>query len=63
MKEVKQMIPGVEYYQRDNHMIKKVIEEAKEKGFTDLMLIYEKMGKPRKSIPFASNQTLYMQTR
>ena len=42
------MIPGVEYYQRDNHQMKKVIEDAKERGFTDLMLFYEKMGKPRK---------------
>ena len=48
MKEIKDMIPGVEYYQRDNHQMKKVIEEAKTKGFTDLMLFYEKMGKPRK---------------
>ena len=26
------MIPGVEYYQRDNHQMKKVIEDAKERG-------------------------------
>ena len=45
LKEIKAAIPGVEYYERKNYMIKKVIEEAKERGFTDLMLFYEKAGK------------------
>jgi ribosome production factor 1 len=46
MKEVKAAIPNVEYYERKNFLIKNVIEWAKERGFTDLMLWYEKNGKP-----------------
>jgi len=49
LKEIKSAFPGVEYYERKNYLIKDMIEQAKERGFTDLMLIYEKMGKPRKS--------------
>lgn len=48
LKEIKSAFPGVEYYERKNYLIKDMIEQAKERGFTDLMLIYEKMGKPRK---------------
>ena len=50
LKEVKAAFPGVEYYERKNHMVKKMIEEAKKRGFTDLMLFYEKMGKPHSLI-------------
>lgn len=46
MKEVKSAIPNVEYYERKNFLIKDVIEWAKERDFTDLMLWYEKHGKP-----------------
>lgn len=50
MKEIKTAIPGVEYYERKNFQIKQVIEWAKERGFTDLMLWYEKNGKPHSLI-------------
>jgi ribosome production factor 1 len=46
MKEIKTVFPSVEYYERKNYEIKKVIEWAKDRGFTDLMLWYEKHGKP-----------------
>lgn len=46
MKEIKAAFPGCEYYERKNFLIKNVIEWAKERGFTDLMLWYEKHGKP-----------------
>ena len=46
MKEVKSVFPNTEYYERKNFLIKKVIEWASERGFTDLMLWYEKHGKP-----------------
>lgn len=50
MKEIKTAFPGCEYYERGNFLIKKVIEWAKERGFTDLMLWYEKHGKPHSLI-------------
>ena len=50
LKEVKSVFPGVEYYERKNHLVKEMIEQAKERGFTDLMLFYEKMGKPHTMI-------------
>lgn len=50
MKEIKSAFPGVEYYERKNFEIKKVIEWAKDRGFTDLMLWYEKHGKPHSLI-------------
>ena len=48
LKEVKSAIPGCEYYERKNFMIKDVIKEAKKEGFTALLLFYEKNGIPRK---------------
>ena len=50
MKEIKAAFPGIEYYERKNHLVKTMIEEAKERGFTDLMLWYEKHGKPHSLI-------------
>ena len=50
LKEVRDAFPGVEYYERKNHQVKTMIEEGKKRGFTDLMLIYEKMGKPHSMI-------------
>lgn len=48
LKEIKTAFPNLEYYERKNYLIKDVIEWAKERGFTDIMLFYEKHGKPRK---------------
>jgi len=50
LKEVKSAFPNVEYYERKNHLVKTMIEEGKKRGFTDLMLFYEKMGKPHTMI-------------
>jgi ribosome production factor 1 len=50
LKEIKGAFPATEYYERKNFEIKKVIEWAKERGFTDLMLWYEKHGKPHSLI-------------
>ena len=50
LKEIKASIPGCEYYERKNFMIKNVIQQAKKEGFTALLLFYEKNGIPRKSI-------------
>lgn len=46
LKEIKGAFPNVEYYERKNFLIKEVIEQAKKLGYTDLMLWYEKAGKP-----------------
>ena len=50
LKEIKSAFPGVEYYERKNHLVKTMIEEGKKRGFTDLMLWYEKHGKPHSLI-------------
>ena len=50
MKEIKSVFPNTEYYERKNFLIKNVNEWAKERGFTDLMLWYEKNGKPHSLI-------------
>lgn len=50
LKEIKSAFPNVEYYERKNFQIKNVIEKAKELGYTDLMLWYEKAGKPHSLI-------------
>jgi len=52
LKELKSTIPNVEYYERKNFRVRDIIEMAKKKDFTDLLLIYEKHGKPRRLIYF-----------
>ena len=47
LKEVKTAIPNTYYYQRDNNRIKDIIEWAKKREFTDIMVFYEKHGNPR----------------
>jgi ribosome production factor 1 len=46
LKEVKQAIPNTYYYERKNFRVKDIIEWAKKREFTDLLLFYEKHGKP-----------------
>jgi rRNA maturation protein Rpf1 len=48
LKEVKEAIPNTEYYERKNFLVKDIIEWAKKRDYTDLMLFYEKHGNPRK---------------
>jgi len=52
MKEIDSCIPNIEYWPRKNIPIKNIIKQAKEsgKGFTDLMLWYEKNGIPHSLI-------------
>lgn len=50
LKEIKNVFPNTEYYERKNFQIKNVIEWAKPRGFTDIMLWYEKHGKPHSLI-------------
>jgi rRNA maturation protein Rpf1 len=50
LKEIKAAIPNVEYYERKNFLIKDVIEQGKKMGYTDLLLWYEKHGKPHSLI-------------
>ena len=38
LKELKLTIPNMEYYPRENFRIKGIIEECKERGFTDIMV-------------------------
>ena len=51
LKEVKEAIPNTYYYERKNFRVKEIIDWAKNRDFTDLILFYEKHGNPRK-IPF-----------
>lgn len=48
MKEIDSCIPNIEYWPRKNIPIRDIVKQAKEsdKGFTDLMIWYEKNGKP-----------------
>lgn len=46
LKEIKEVFPNVHYYERKNFLVKKIISWAKERDFTDLLLFYEKHGKP-----------------
>jgi rRNA maturation protein Rpf1 len=45
---LKEAIPNTEYYERGNFRVKEITEGAIKRGFTDLMLFYEKHGNPRK---------------
>ena len=47
LKEVKSAIPNTFYYERNNNKIKDIIEWAKKRDFTDVMVFYEKQGLPR----------------
>ena len=46
LKEIKEAIPSVEYYERQNFKVKDIIEWGKKRGYTDLLLWYEKHGSP-----------------
>ena len=46
MKEVQQMIPGCEYYPRENFEIKDIVKSCSEKGYTDIVLFGQRMRQP-----------------
>lgn len=51
MKEIDHTIPNIEYWPRKNIPVQDMIKQANERGdFTDLMLWYEKNGKPHSLI-------------
>jgi ribosome production factor 1 len=51
MKEIDSCIPNIEYWPRKNIAVQEMIKQANERGdFTDLMLWYEKNGKPHSLI-------------
>jgi len=46
MAELKEAIPNTFYYPRKNFKIKDIIEQAKEKEYTNVLVFYEKHGNP-----------------
>lgn len=46
MKELKEFIPNSYFYYRKKFNLKDIIEMAKEKGFTDVIVVYERLRKP-----------------
>jgi ribosome production factor 1 len=46
MKELKETIPNSYFYYRKKHNLKEIIEIAKEKGITDIIVVYERLRKP-----------------
>ena len=50
LKELKAAIPNLFYYERKKFKLKSIIEWAKKRDFTDVMVICEKKGKPHSMI-------------
>lgn len=50
MKELKTAIPNLHYYERKNFKLKDIIEFAKNREYTDVMIIYERRGEPHTMI-------------
>ena len=50
LKELKNSIPNLFYYERKQFRLKSIIQWAKKSDFTDVMIIYEKQGKPHTMI-------------
>ena len=50
MKELKTAVPNLHYYERKNYKLKDIIEFAKNREYTDVMIIYEKRGEPHTMI-------------
>jgi ribosome production factor 1 len=46
MKELKELIPNSYFYYRKKYNLKDIIEIAKEKGITDVIVVYERLRKP-----------------
>jgi ribosome production factor 1 len=46
VKEVKDIIPNVYFYPRKKFNLKDIVEMAKGKGFTDIIVVYERLRKP-----------------
>jgi len=50
MKELKETIPNSYFYYRKKVPLKDILEMAKEKGFTDIIVVYERLRKPYRLI-------------
>lgn len=50
LKEIKDALPNVEYYERKNFKVKDIIKWGIARGYTDLLLWYEKHGNPHSLI-------------
>lgn len=46
VKELKDTIPNSYFYYRKKYNLKDIVELAKEKGFTDIIVVYERLRKP-----------------
>ena len=46
MAELKEALPNTHYYPRKNFKIKDIIEQAKERDYTNILVFYEKHGRP-----------------
>lgn len=46
IKEIKDAIPNTFFYYRKKYNLKEIIEQAKEKGFTHVVVVYERLRKP-----------------
>jgi ribosome production factor 1 len=46
MKDLKETIPNSYFYYRKKYNLKEIIEIAKEKGITDIIVVYERLRKP-----------------
>jgi ribosome production factor 1 len=50
MRELKETIPNSFFYYRKKVPLKEIVEMAKEKGFTDIIVVYERLRKPYRLI-------------
>lgn len=50
VKELKDVIPNSYFYYRKQYNLKDIVESAKEKGFTDIIVVYERLKKPYRMV-------------
>jgi len=50
VKELKDFIPNSYFYYRKKYNLKEIVESAKEKGFTDIVIVYERLRKPYRMV-------------
>jgi len=50
VKELKDVIPNSYFYYRKQYNLKDIVESAKEKGFTDIIVVYERLRKPYRMV-------------
>ncbi len=50
VKELKDFIPNSYFYYRKKYNLKEIVESAKEKGFSDVVIVYERLRKPYRMV-------------